>query len=225
MSASTEDGDWLTPRGRKNSRSARAQATRTFNKFKVPNYGFVRYLEGLPSLKFCCEFSLRNEVLAIPWDKDSYEEMKGLVVTHPSMVELVAWEKVYKGVLLHVPVPLPLDPILEVPNIVKAERLTAMVNKVLTHQVLIHHKGPLPTHLDLGVWGRFKTQPYLSSPLQCFHCQGFNHIAATCQWEKKCGVCSKAHDSKDCIAILKQTTGKALRPEPKCANCSKRHHA
>lgn len=95
MSASTEDGDWLTPRGRKNSRSARAQATRTFNKFKVPNYGFVRYLEGLPSLKFCCEFSLRNEVLAIPWDKDSYEEMKGLVVTHPSMVELVAWEKVY----------------------------------------------------------------------------------------------------------------------------------
>lgn len=224
-SQATEENEMEQGRSRPQNRAAR-QPTVAFNKFIIPHYDMVKNLEAtMPSIKLSCDITLRGEIVAKPRDEDTYDRLKAMAAENPRIRELLAQEKMHKGVVLHVPVPIPAERFLDATNIVKAERLTTGTNKIPTRNMLIHHRGPLPSHIALGVWGRFKIRPYVEGPLQCYNCQGFNHIAATCQHVKKCGVCSKQHDSKDCIALLKQPAPETPRPEPKCANCGKKHHA
>ena len=49
---------------------------------------------------------------------------------------------------------------------------------------------------------------------QCFQCQGFNHIAANCRKDAKCGHCAGPHNSKNCT-----------EDKEKCANCKGGHAA
>ena len=50
---------------------------------------------------------------------------------------------------------------------------------------------------------------------QCFQCQGFNHIAANCRKDAKCGHCAGPHNSKNCTEDKLE----------KCVNCKGRHAA
>lgn len=50
--------------------------------------------------------------------------------------------------------------------------------------------------------------------LQCYKCQGFQHVAAACTSEEKCRRCGQQHHSKDCTA-----------EQPVCANCGGAHTA
>ena len=60
----------------------------------------------------------------------------------------------------------------------------------------------------------FKVSDYTvrQTALQCYKCQGFNHVAASCDIDLKCQMCGGAHSRKDCTA-----------QEPKCANCGGPH--
>jgi hypothetical protein len=48
--------------------------------------------------------------------------------------------------------------------------------------------------------------------LQCYKCQGFGHIAASCKSEPKCQKCGGDHGRQECDAT-----------DPKCANCGGAH--
>lgn len=63
---------------------------------------------------------------------------------------------------------------------------------------------------------RFKVTDYTTKQgvLQCYKCQGFSHISASCTNEIKCQKCGQEHSSKDCESN-----------ELKCANCGGDHMA
>jgi hypothetical protein len=50
--------------------------------------------------------------------------------------------------------------------------------------------------------------------LQCYHCQGFGHIASACKVQEKCRKCGESHSEKDCKA-----------DNAVCANCKGNHSA
>lgn len=49
---------------------------------------------------------------------------------------------------------------------------------------------------------------------QCFHCQGYGHIARFCKRETRCGYCAEPHDTQDC-------THPHDRQRAKCGLCVK----
>ncbi|KAJ5559442.1 hypothetical protein N7513_001841 [Penicillium frequentans] len=49
---------------------------------------------------------------------------------------------------------------------------------------------------------------------QCFHCQGYGHIARFCKRETRCGYCAESHDTQDC-------THPHDRQRAKCGPCVK----
>jgi len=67
---------------------------------------------------------------------------------------------------------------------------------------------------------RYKVELYKSgpAPLQCYKCQGLNHMAWQCAKPDKCMRCAGDHPSKDCPA----KDNKDLRT---CANCGGSHMA
>ena len=63
----------------------------------------------------------------------------------------------------------------------------------------------------------FKVEKYVKpiTPLQCFRCQKFGHLAANCKEPKVCVACSETHDENyKCYTLTK-----------KCANCGQNHTA
>ena len=54
---------------------------------------------------------------------------------------------------------------------------------------------------------------------QCFNCQQFGHIGATCANNVRCVYCAEGHQSRDCPSKDAQET------IPKCANCERTHAA
>ena len=86
---------------------------------------------------------------------------------------------------------------------------TAMFKVLFTSQ-------HLPTYLYLG-YQRFKVEPFVSKPWQCFKCQGFNHNASNCKGPSCCVGCGGPHNVKDC------SSSRSLAP--KCCNCGGIHTA
>ncbi|XP_068240310.1 uncharacterized protein [Palaemon carinicauda] len=80
---------------------------------------------------------------------------------------------------------------------------------------------PVPSSLDLGVWGTFPVIDYTPEPLRCYNCQCYGHHKEDCQGPATCGVCSQRHNTE--IRIQAHKNGKETRP--KCRNCSRPHHA
>ncbi|XP_068206408.1 proteoglycan 4-like [Palaemon carinicauda] len=80
--------------------------------------------------------------------------------------------------------------------------------------------GPVPSSLDLEVWGTFPVTDYTPEPLRCYNCQRYGHHKEDCQGPATCGVCSQRHDTEICIQAHKN--GKETHP--KCRNCSRPHH-
>lgn len=62
--------------------------------------------------------------------------------------------------------------------------------------------------VNLG-WSRGPVYNYVSI-LQCFKCQGFNHLAKNCEHQETCSICADSHNYKQCNS-----------KEVKCTNCSK----
>jgi len=73
----------------------------------------------------------------------------------------------------------------------------------------------LSSGISIGLT-RFKVTDYTTKQgvLQCYKCQGFSHISASCTNETKCQKCGQEHSSKDCESN-----------ELKCANCGGDHMA
>ena len=65
-------------------------------------------------------------------------------------------------------------------------------------------------------WSHYKVSPYVQPPLQCFKCQRMGHVAARCNSQTRCMLCSGNHNRTDC------TVDPA---EHKCANCKGEHRA
>ena len=72
----------------------------------------------------------------------------------------------------------------------------------------------LPAYLYVG-YQRFKVNPFVADPWQCYKCQNFGHNAASCKGSPRCVACSGAHSVKDC-----HHTG-----SPRCCNCGGPHTA
>ena len=70
-----------------------------------------------------------------------------------------------------------------------------------------------PERVYLGCMS-YGVHPYISKPMQCYNCQGFNHLARNCFSKPKCVVCAGAHSLKDC-------------PKSRvcCSNCGGAHAA
>ena len=68
----------------------------------------------------------------------------------------------------------------------------------------------------------FKVRPYEArrTPVQCFNCYGYRHIASHCRRKQICPYCSQSHDEKDCL-IKKDN----LTDQFKCCNCKGNHTA
>ena len=90
-----------------------------------------------------------------------------------------------------------------------------------TKQVSVFIKGEIPEYIDLGSWGRFPVRPFNSEPLRCYRCQRWGHHQRRCTLPTRCGVCSKAHDTRECI---KRHSNKE-KTAACCPNCGGRHHA
>ena len=90
-----------------------------------------------------------------------------------------------------------------------------------TKQVSVFIKGEIPEYIDLGSWGRFPVRPFNSEPLRCYRCQRWGHHQRRCTLPTRCGVSSKAHDTRECI---KRHINKK-KSNPCYPNCGGRHHA
>jgi hypothetical protein len=73
----------------------------------------------------------------------------------------------------------------------------------------------LQSGISIGL-SHFKVTDYTTKQavLQCYKCQGFNHLAASCKSDQKCRKCGENHSSNECSAN-----------EDKCANCNGDHMA
>jgi hypothetical protein len=73
----------------------------------------------------------------------------------------------------------------------------------------------LKNGLTIGL-ERHRCVEYNDKPalLQCYKCQGYNHVAARCVEQQKCRKCGEDHAAKDCSA-----------GQTKCANCDGEHTA
>jgi hypothetical protein len=73
----------------------------------------------------------------------------------------------------------------------------------------------LKTGVYIGLQ-HYKATAYISRKpvIQCYKCQGFQHVASACQSEQRCRKCGENHHSKDCTAEA-----------PVCANCGGAHTA
>jgi len=55
----------------------------------------------------------------------------------------------------------------------------------------------IPEYLIIG-YQRYKVNPYVAEPWQCFNCQGFGHNASSCKSKIRCVVCAGPHRHKEC---------------------------
>ena len=53
--------------------------------------------------------------------------------------------------------------------------------------------------ITLGLLGIRTVHYFKKPPMRCYRCQQFGHLAGNCSNNKKCGVCSQDHDTKQCL--------------------------
>jgi hypothetical protein len=80
--------------------------------------------------------------------------------------------------------------------------------------ILVTFEGRnLPELVYLGYMA-FSVKPFVPSPLRCFHCQRYGHIADVCKSKIICPRCSGTHKFSDCP-----------QTEKRCSNCHGDHSA
>ena len=142
-------------------------------------------------------------------------------------VPIVADSKWSKGTL-RLPLDFPLEAIEECSKVIKAVRQQKSVSITVdggkrvsqkhdTSMVIVTFEGPLPTHIDLGIFSRHKILPFIPRPVQCYQCQRFGHFGAQCKGPTVCAVCAGNHATKVCQ--VKFQNGESTNVC--CANCRK----
>ena len=129
-------------------------------------------------------------------------------------------DRIFKVVLLHYPVHMPLTPVQDLPDVINVYRCNSKTKEPL-RKLIVTSRKPVPARVNLGVWGSFPTTTFTPEPLRCFKCQRYGHHQERCTEKMRCGVCSGFHTTELCISALKRN----LTPIPKCPNCGKGHHA
>ncbi|MEE9605316.1 MAG: hypothetical protein V3V70_07070 [Candidatus Scalindua sp.] len=83
-----------------------------------------------------------------------------------------------------------------------------------TTSVILYFKDTqLPERVFLG-FQSFKVQQFINSPIRCFKCQRFGHIADRCRNSLRCSKCGGNHQYSDCT-----------REDPECVSCGQMHSA
>ena len=80
--------------------------------------------------------------------------------------------------------------------------------------VITFSSSVLPSHVFYG-YLRFSVKLFIPSPVRCYNCQRFGHIAGRCRAEARCAKCGETHETKSCKMTEKE----------KCANCHGDHKA
>ena len=85
-----------------------------------------------------------------------------------------------------------------------------------SRSVVVTFEGSvLPTHVFYG-YLRFSVKLFIPSPIRCYKCQRWGHMAKQCRSQFRCSKCGEPHDTRTCEA------------EPqieKCCNCGENHKA
>ena len=134
---------------------------------------------------------------------------------------LIPEEEIKKTILVGFPMEFPVDILLDIPNITSAKRLVSRLTKLETRQILLSVKGEIPNTFEIRNLGSFKTRTYIPEPLRCFKCQRFGHHKEQCRAPARCAICSKLHDTSQCLEKYK----KGENVQAKCPNCQSHHHA
>lgn len=129
-------------------------------------------------------------------------------------------ERIRKAIISKYPTAMPLDPILQLQNLLAAQRCIGKSGNP-TRKVVATFQGDIPAQIFLGVWGSFPTETFTPEPLRCYKCHRFGHHSSRCTAKERCGICSKSHPTKQCLDAYKR--GETV--ESKCPNCSLKHHA
>ena len=84
-----------------------------------------------------------------------------------------------------------------------------------SNSVMVTFKGSvLPSHVFYG-YLRFTVKLYIPSPLRCYKCQHFGHVADKCRSNFRCAKCGDKHDTRTCT----------VNDVVKCCNCGGTHKA
>ena len=167
------------------------------------------------------KFLTSGNVLMSPPDQETYEYLINIQQIEGKPVQLKqTGQGTNKGILMKYPVLMPLKPILDHPQILKAKRCRIYSGEE-TRQIEITVQGHLPEFLQLGSWGTFYTRPYSREPLRCYNCQRYGHHKNSCNLETRCGVCAGPHKTELCITKHKEEQETTL----KCPNCKETHLA
>lgn len=127
-----------------------------------------------------------------------------------------------KCILMGFPLEFSLKMLEHLPNIVSAKRCYYRFLKTETWQVLLTIKGDIPSEIDVGNFGIFKTRSYTPEPLRCFKCQRFGHHKGKYKAPlPRCAICASNHETSTCLTKLKE--GNHI--ETKCLTCNLKHHA
>lgn len=202
-----------------------------FSKFRVlPSEGFptsydvvVALETELPEIQVLARPNLGGQFVLTPKNQASYvalTQLKTLKSLQVNLQELKPEEKITKAIVTRYPLEMNVVHLTHHPSVVKATRCVAPSTKQETRQVLVHIQGPMPTHLQLGIWGSFQLRLFTPEPLRCYNCQRWGHHQKTCRSSARCGICSKAHATEECMEKLKSKEAVT----PKCPSCHGKHH-
>jgi hypothetical protein len=100
-------------------------------------------------------------------------------------------------------------------RIVSSQHEGAATWKVKAQCTSAEEKAGILRRGGIVIWHqRFRVVDYIGQPkvTRCYKCQGYNHIAASCENARKCSNCSGSHETKECNTAEKQ-----------CANCDGGH--
>lgn len=99
-------------------------------------------------------------------------------------------------------------------GVVDCRRLKTRKNGELinsTSVILTFCRDSLPEKVYVG-YESVSVRPFIPSPMRCFQCQRFGHIATRCQGKATCPRCGKdKHDGNSCTS------------DPSCVNCEGTH--
>ncbi|XP_068226470.1 uncharacterized protein [Palaemon carinicauda] len=202
------------------SSASQPEPRRPLPKFRLSNnstsYAAVAAMAAKPGMKLSDRPNRKGDLIIIPKDLDTarnLQEEQDLTLLDPALIKR-------KAIISRYPTSLPISIVTSCSNVEKADRCKNRDN-VPVRRLLATFIGPVPSSLDLGVWGTYPIQEYTPEPLRCYHCQRYGHHKEDCQGPAFCGVCSQRHNTEICIQAHKN----GQETHPKCRNYSRPHHA
>ncbi|KAK6488590.1 hypothetical protein HHUSO_G7455 [Huso huso] len=127
-------------------------------------------------------------------------------------------KKICKGVIYGVMMDITVEELeeeLEKDQVVEVRRIGKRDEKgevQSTTVVLTFELENMPEQVIMG-FQRFRVNEYRPSPIRCYKCQLFGHMAGSCRGKRRCAKCGKDHEFRDCD----------VKGQGKCCNCGGEH--